>query len=83
MEHFWEQVVDDAQQRCGQVSCDFSWTVAARQDHLEEPGRSRYVAPLRHRHADDQRREALHPPVDGDAINVDAAFGEEFFDVSV
>jgi hypothetical protein len=25
----------------------------------------------------------LHPPVDGDVINVGAAFGEEFFDVSV
>jgi hypothetical protein len=32
---------------------------------------------------DDQRAEALHPPVDGDVIDVHAAFGEEFFDISV
>ena len=27
--------------------------------------------------------EALNPAVDGDVINVDAAFGEEFFDIAV
>jgi hypothetical protein len=32
---------------------------------------------------DGQRGEVLHAPVDGDVINVDAAFGEEFFDVLV
>ena len=32
---------------------------------------------------DDQRGEALYPPVDGDVIDVDAAFGEKFFDVAV
>jgi hypothetical protein len=124
MEPFWEQVIDNAQQRCGQVSGDLPWPVAPRQHCLEEPGRSRYVAPLRHQHVDDLamlvdrsihvpshsgnlhvgfidepaitntvptrpcgvdhgRGEALHSPVDGDVINVDAAFGEEFFDVSV
>jgi hypothetical protein len=25
-----------------------------------------------------QRREPLHPPVDGDAVNLDAALGEQF-----
>jgi hypothetical protein len=124
MEHFWEQVVDNAQQRCGQVSADFPWPVAARQHHLEEPGRRYEVEALRHQHVndlamlvdrsahvpphpgnlhigfidepavtdtvpgrprcvDDQRGETLHPPVDGDVINVDAAFGEELSDISV
>ena len=32
---------------------------------------------------DDERREALHPPVDGDVINLDTAFSQEFFDISV
>jgi hypothetical protein len=32
---------------------------------------------------DDQRGEALHPPVDRDVINLDAALGEQFFDISV
>ena len=32
---------------------------------------------------DHQRREALHPPIDRHVINVDAAFGEELFDVSI
>jgi hypothetical protein len=32
---------------------------------------------------DDQRGEVLHPPVDGDVINIDATLGEQFFDVSV
>jgi hypothetical protein len=35
------------------------------------------------RRLDDERGEALHPPVDRDVINLDAAFGEEFFDISV
>ena len=30
-----------------------------------------------------QRREPLHPAVDGDVVDVDAAFGEELFDVAV
>ncbi len=29
---------------------------------------------------DEERREALHPPVDGDVVDLDAAFCEEFFD---
>ena len=32
---------------------------------------------------DDERGEALHPPVDGDVIDVDAALSQEFLDVSV
>ena len=32
---------------------------------------------------DHLRGEALHPPVDGDLVDVDAAFGEKFFDVAV
>ena len=32
------------------------------------------------RRLDDERGEALHPPVDGDVINLDAAFGERFFE---
>jgi hypothetical protein len=31
----------------------------------------------------EQRRESLHPPVDGDVVDVDAALGEQFFDVAV
>jgi hypothetical protein len=31
----------------------------------------------------EQRCESLHPPVDSDVIDLDAAFGEQFFDVSV
>jgi len=27
--------------------------------------------------------ERLHPPIDGDVINSDAAFGEQFFDIAV
>ena len=30
-----------------------------------------------------KRGEALHPPIDGHVISVDAAFGEEFFDVAI
>ena len=30
-----------------------------------------------------QRSEALDPPVDGDVVDLDAAFGEEFLDVAV
>ena len=32
---------------------------------------------------DQQWGEALHPAVDGDVVNGDAAFGEQFFDVAV
>jgi hypothetical protein len=124
MEHFWEQVIDNAQQRRGQVSGDLPWPVPSRQHCLEEPGRSRYVAPLRHPHVDDlamlvdrsihvpshsgnlhvgfidepsitntapgrpsrvddQRGEALHPPINRHVINVDTAFREQFFDIAV
>ncbi len=37
MEHFWEKVVDDAQQRCSQISRDLSWPVTACQHRLDEP----------------------------------------------
>jgi hypothetical protein len=30
----------------------------------------------------EQRREPLHPAVDGDVVDLDAAFGEQFFDVA-
>jgi hypothetical protein len=30
-----------------------------------------------------QRREALHPPVDGDVVDLDAAFGEQLLHVAV
>jgi hypothetical protein len=30
-----------------------------------------------------QRREPLHPPVDGDVVDLDAAFDQQFFNVSV
>jgi hypothetical protein len=31
----------------------------------------------------EQAREAKHPPVDGDVVDLDTAFGEEFLDVAV
>ena len=31
----------------------------------------------------EQRREPLHPPVDGDVVNLDAAFGEQLLDIAV
>jgi hypothetical protein len=31
----------------------------------------------------EQRRESLHPPVDGDVVDLDAALGEQLFDVAV
>ena len=117
VEHFWEKLVDDAQQRCSQISCDLSWPVTARQHRLEEPCSGTDVAAFRDVHiddlavlvdrpvhvpphtshpdvgfvdepsitdtvparpssVDDQRGEALHPPVDRHVINVDAAFRE-------
>jgi hypothetical protein len=30
-----------------------------------------------------QRREPLHPSVDGDVVNLDAAFGEQLLNVAV
>ena len=32
---------------------------------------------------DHERSEALHPSLDGDVVNLDAALGEEFFDIAV
>ena len=29
VEHFWEEVIDNAQQRCSQISRDLSWPVTA------------------------------------------------------
>jgi hypothetical protein len=31
----------------------------------------------------EQRRESLHPPLDGDVVVLDAAFGEQLFDIAV
>jgi len=31
----------------------------------------------------EQRREPQHPPVDGDVVDLDAALGEQLFDVAV
>ena len=117
MEHFWEKVVDDAQQRCSQISRDLSWPVAACQHRLEEPcsgidvaafrdvhiddlavlvDRSVHVPPhtshpdvgfvdepaitdtmpARPSRIDDQRGEALHPPINRHVINVDTTFRE-------
>jgi hypothetical protein len=30
-----------------------------------------------------QRCEPLHPPVDGDLVDLDTTFGQQFFDVSI
>ena len=30
-----------------------------------------------------QRREPQHPPVDGDVVDLDAALGQQFFDVAI
>jgi hypothetical protein len=49
---------------------------------IDEPAITRAV-PTRSRRFDHERREALHPPVDGHMIHLDAAFGEQFFDVAV
>ena len=49
---------------------------------IDEPAIARAVT-ASSRRLDDERGEALHPPVDGDVINLDAAFGEQFFDISV
>ena len=43
----------------------------------------RVVQPARPRGLDDQRGGAMHPPVNRDVIDVDAAFREQFFNVSV
>jgi hypothetical protein len=124
VEHFWEQVIDDAQQRCSQISRDLLRPVTAREHYLEEPGRRYEVAALGHVHVDDlavlvngavhvppdtgnsdvglidepaitdtvparpsrvddQRGETLHPPINRHVINVDAAFREKLFDISV
>jgi len=49
---------------------------------IDEPSITDTV-PARPSRVDDQWCETLHPPVDSDVINVDAAFGEEFFDIAV
>jgi len=49
---------------------------------IHEPAVSCAVAALSRR-LDDQWGEALHPPVDGDVVDVDATLGEEFFDIAV
>jgi hypothetical protein len=35
------------------------------------------------RGVDQQRRDALHPPVDGDMVDLDTTLGEELLDVAV
>lgn len=35
------------------------------------------------RRLDQTRCEALHPPVDGDVVNLDAALGEKFFHIAI
>jgi hypothetical protein len=124
VEHFWEQVVEDAQQRCSQICGDLLRPVTAREHYLEEPCSGIDVAAFRDVHVDDlavlvngaihvpphtshpdvgfvdepaitntvparpsrvddQRGEALHPPINRHVINVDTAFREQFFDVTV
>ncbi len=39
--------------------------------------------PARPGRIDEQERGTLHPPVDRDVIDLDAAFGGQFLDVSV
>jgi hypothetical protein len=48
---------------------------------IDEPALADTV-PARPSRVDDQRSEALHPPVDGDVVNFDAALSQEFFDVA-
>jgi hypothetical protein len=39
--------------------------------------------PARPRRVDEQRREALHPPVQGDVVNIDPAPCEELLDIAI
>ena len=39
--------------------------------------------PARAGRVDEHRREALHPPVDGDVVNHDIPLDEQFLDVAV
>jgi hypothetical protein len=39
--------------------------------------------PVRPSGVGQQRRESLHPAVDGDVVDLDAAFGEQLLDVAV
>ena len=41
------------------------------------------TATTRPRHVDHERGEALHPPVNRDVNDLDAAFGQEFFNIAV
>jgi hypothetical protein len=119
-----EKVVDDAQQRCGQIRGYLLGPCTAQEHRLEEPGRRWDVVPLGHVHVDDlavlvdgavhvpphtgdadvslideptvtdtvsarpcrlddERGESLHPPVDRHVVDLDATFGEQFFDIAV
>ena len=49
---------------------------------VDEPARYDRVAAWSRR-VDQQRREALHPPEQGDVINVDPALCEEFLEITV
>ncbi|MFT6764114.1 MAG: hypothetical protein ACJAXA_002779 [Candidatus Aldehydirespiratoraceae bacterium] len=53
VEHFWKQVIDNAQQRSSQIRGDLTWSVAARQHRLEEPCRSWNIASFRDEHIED------------------------------
>ena len=57
------------------------WSTA-RYTYVREPAVTDAV-PARPRSLDDERGEALHPPVDGDVIDLDAAFGQQLFDIAV
>jgi hypothetical protein len=66
---------------------DRSVDVAPSAGHLDvglvhEPTISHGV-PARAGSLGEQAREPLHPPVDGDVVNLDTALGEEFLDVPV
>ena len=47
---------------------------------VDEPSVPHHMA-AGSRGLDEQRREMLNPPIDGDVVDIDAAFREEFFDV--
>ena len=49
---------------------------------INKPAATNRVA-TRPSRVNQQRREALHPPLDGDVINLDTAFGEQLFNITV
>ena len=124
MHRLWDQLVDYAQQRRGQISGDLSGSSVGHHRCFEEVSGCTEVSSLGDVHVndlavlvhgpvhvppravdpdvcfvcepavtdavttgsgcvDEEWCESLYPPVDGDVINVDASFREEFFDVAV